>query len=97
MHLSATPPARPSSARHAVNSDFRGTDFTNAVLDRLTFEGSDMRGAIFRNAVVTGVTWDKADLADSVWEDAIVGQQDAKALCANKSLQGEGRAAVGCR
>jgi hypothetical protein len=36
------------SKAYARNSKFDGADFTNAVVDRVSFDGSSMRGAIFK-------------------------------------------------
>ena len=50
-----------------------GADLTNAVIDRVAFNGSDFTGARFVNAVITGTTFDGANLAGADFEDALIG------------------------
>jgi uncharacterized protein YjbI with pentapeptide repeats len=50
-----------------------GADLTNAVIDRVAFNGSDFTGARFVNAVITGTTFDGANLAGANFEDALIG------------------------
>jgi uncharacterized protein YjbI with pentapeptide repeats len=85
------------SKAYAVGAVFDGATFQNAVLDRVAFDGSSMVGVSFVNAVVTGSSFDGSDLTGSDWTDALVGQEDLKRLCANPTLQGESRGAIGCR
>lgn len=59
--------------------------------------GSSLKGASFINAVITGSTFDDADLTDAVFIDSLIGQEDIKRLCQNKSVVGETRFQVGCR
>jgi uncharacterized protein YjbI with pentapeptide repeats len=74
-----------------------GADMTNAVVDRVVFDKADLSGAKFVNAVITGTTFDGANLTNAVFEDALIGSEDAKRLCSNPTLTGEGRSQVGCR
>ena len=82
---------------YAVRVNLSGADLTNAVLDRVDFSSSNLSNAKFVNAIITGVTFTDADLTDAVFEDALIGKEDAKRLCSNKTLLGEGRLQVGCR
>ena len=85
------------SKAYAVGASFRGADMTSAVLDRVDFGKTDMSGVNFTNAIITGVTFDGADLTGAIFEDALIGNEDAKRLCANPTLKGESRLGVGCR
>ena len=71
------------------NSKFIGTDFTNAVVDRVSFDGSDMRKAIFVNTVLSGTTFLEANLEDTDFSDSYLGPFDLKNLCANPTLKGK--------
>ena len=82
---------------YARNVNLSGADLTNGVIDRVDFTGSDMHGAKLVNAIITGTTFDGVDLSDIDFEDAVIGNEDAKRLCANPSLTGESRIQVGCR
>ena len=57
-----------------------GADMTNAVLDRVSFDGADLTNVKFVNAVITGSTFKGANLSGSVFEDALIGNEDAKRL-----------------
>lgn len=74
-----------------------GTDFSNAVLDRVNFGKSNLQGAIFRNTVLSGSTFEEAQLQEVVFEDTIIGYIDLQKLCTNKTIDEEGRATLGCR
>lgn len=74
-----------------------GTDFTNAVLDRVNFEKADMHGAVFKNTLLSGSTFNGAQLQDADFEDTIIGYIDLQKLCLNKTINDEGRANLGCR
>lgn len=74
-----------------------GTDFSNAVLDRVNFGKANLQGAIFKNTVLSGSTFDEAELQDAVFEDTIIGYIDLQKLCTNKTISDEGRAELGCR
>merc|ERR1712048_278016 len=82
---------------YGVDSDFSGVDFTSAVLDRTAFDGSKFVGANFYNAVLTGTTFEGSDMTDAQFEGALIGQEDAKRICANPTLGAEEKANVGCR
>jgi uncharacterized protein YjbI with pentapeptide repeats len=82
---------------YAPDANFSGANFTNAVIDRATFDGSDMIGTNFTNAVITGVSFENTDLTDADFTEALVGNEDVKRLCANPTLKGETRLQVGCR
>lgn len=91
------------SKAYARNSKFVSCDFTNAVVDRVSFDGSDMKKSIFANAVLSGTTFSGADLKDTDFTDAYLGPFDLKNLCSNPSLAGtnpvtgrETRESVGC-
>jgi hypothetical protein len=66
--ITALCPTLPQQA-YAVNTNFQGADMTNAVVDRVVFDGANLRGVKFINTVVTGATFEGADLTDSVWEE----------------------------
>ena len=55
---------------------------TNSVLDRVSFDGANLTNVKFVNAVITGSTFKGANLSGSVFEDALIGNEDAKRLCA---------------
>ena len=55
-------------------SNFKKCDFTNGVVDRVTFEGSDLEGAIFVNAVLSGASFTNANLKDTDFTDAYLGR-----------------------
>lgn len=61
------------------------------------FPGSSMKGASFVNAVITGSTFDDADMTGAVFLDSLIGQEDLKRLCQNKTVVGETRFQVGCK
>lgn len=65
---------------YAVKANFSGADMTNAVLDRVSFDGANLTNVKFVNAVITGSTFKGADLTGSVFEDALIGNEDAKRL-----------------
>jgi uncharacterized protein YjbI with pentapeptide repeats len=44
-----------------------GTDFTNAVIDRVNFEKADLTGAIFENTVLSGSTFKDEKMEDVVF------------------------------
>jgi uncharacterized protein YjbI with pentapeptide repeats len=73
---------------YARNSKFVNCDFTDGVVDRVSFDGSDMTGAIFKNAVLSGTTFAGANLKDTDFTDSYIGPFDLKKLCANPTLQG---------
>lgn len=79
------------------NFFFSGTDFTNAVLDRVNFEKADLTGAIFKNTVLSGSTFDGAKMDDVVFEDTIIGYIDLQKLCTNTSISPDARLELGCR
>eukprot|EP00892_Ulva_mutabilis_P001113 jgi/Ulvmu1/11001/UM007_0181.1 len=82
---------------YAVDADFTGADMTNAVIDRVDFSNTKLRNVKFINAVITGSEFTGADLSGADFEDALIGNEDAKRLCANPTVKGETRAGVGCR
>ena len=73
---------------YAPDANFSGVDFTNAVIDRATFDGSDMIGTNFTNAVITGVSFENVDLTNADFTDALVGKEDVKRLCENPTVSG---------
>lgn len=85
------------SKAYAVGASFKGANMTSSVLDRVDFGKSDLSSVNFTNAIITGVTFEGADLSDAIFEDALIGNEDAKRLCANPTLKGESRLGVGCR
>ncbi|KAI3410546.1 uncharacterized protein J3R85_018749 [Psidium guajava] len=74
-----------------------GTDFTNAVLDRVNFAKADLQGAVFKNTVLSGSTFNEAQLQDAVFEDTIIGYIDLQKICTNTTISTDGRATLGCR
>lgn len=67
---------------YAVDADFSGADMTNAVIDRVDFSNTKLQGVKFVNAVITGSEFAGADLSGADFEDALIGNEDAKRLCA---------------
>ena len=82
---------------YAAGASFKGANMSSAVLDRVDFSRADLSQVNFTNAILTGVTFEGADLSDAIFEDALIGNEDAKRLCANPTLKGESRLGVGCR
>lgn len=76
---------------------YAGTDFTNAVIDRVNFGKSDLEGAVFKNTVLSGSTFEEAKLDGVIFEDTIIGYVDLQKICLNKSISEEGRDVLGCR
>lgn len=74
-----------------------GTDFTNAVLDRVNFGKANLQGASFKNTVLSGSTFEEAQLQDVVFEDTIIGYIDLQKLCVNKTINEDSRLELGCR
>uniref|UniRef100_A0A7S1H1V0 Pentapeptide repeat-containing protein n=1 Tax=Thalassionema nitzschioides TaxID=33649 RepID=A0A7S1H1V0_9STRA len=72
-----------------VDSNFDGADFTNAIVDRASFQGSSLRGAIFANAVLTGTSFKDADVENADFTEAYIGDFDIRNLCKNPTLKGE--------
>ena len=85
------------SKAYGVGVNLQGADLTNAVLDRIAFTNANLSGAKFVNAVMTGCTFENANLENADFEDALIGNEDAKRLCLNPTLNAEGKAMVGCR
>lgn len=97
-------PAQVMSKAYARDSKFAGADFSNGVIDRVSFDGSDMRNAIFANTVLTGTSFTGANLEGADFTEAFLGDFDIRSLCRNPTLTGENaktgaptRASVGCR
>lgn len=67
---------------YAVRSTFEGADMTNAVVDRVDFSNANLKKVKFINAVITGAIFEGADLSGADFEDALIGNEDAKRLCA---------------
>lgn len=74
-----------------------GTNFTNAVVDRVAFDNSDMRGVKFLNTVLSGSTFVGANLEDASFEDALIGYVDIKNLCRNPTLSDTNKEELGCK
>ena len=79
----------PCILQYTLDSNFDGTDFTNAVVDRATFKGSSLRNAIFTNAVLTGTSFEEADVEGADFTEAAIGIFDLRNLCKNPTLKGE--------
>lgn len=72
-------------------------NLTNSVLDRAAFDKTNMQFANLTNAVITGCTFQGANLEGADFTDALIGNEDAKRLCANPTVKGDTRDQVGCR
>jgi hypothetical protein len=60
VHARHATPSRLSPLRlqaYAVNANFKGADMTNAVVDRVDFDGADLSYVNFTNAVITGASF----------------------------------------
>ena len=81
-HMCAASVLSPLNHEHPRNYNRQraGADMTNAVLDRVSFDGANLTNVKFVNAVITGSTFKGADLSGSVFEDALIGNEDAKRL-----------------
>ena len=71
------------------NSNFEGADFTNAIVDRASFQGSSLKGAIFKNTVLTGTSFEGANVEGADFSEAALGSFDIRGLCKNPTLKGE--------
>jgi uncharacterized protein YjbI with pentapeptide repeats len=69
------------------DSNFEGTDFTNAIVDRASFKGSSLKGAIFKNAVLTATSFEGADVENADFTEAYIGDFDIRSLCKNPTLK----------
>jgi uncharacterized protein YjbI with pentapeptide repeats len=67
------------------------------VVDRVAFDKSDLRGVQFINTVLSGSTFTDANLEGASFEDALIGYQDIKNLCLNKTLSEDNRNELGCK
>lgn len=85
------------SKAFALGANLSGADLTNSVIDRVVLDKANLTGAKLVNAVITGTTFEGTNLTDVNFEDALIGSEDAKRLCLNKTLVGESRDQVGCR
>ena len=72
-----------------IDSNFEGSDFTNAIVDRASFQGSSLKGAIFTNAVLTGTSFEGANVENADFSDSYIGDFDSRNLCKNPTLKGE--------
>lgn len=79
------------------SSVYTGTDFSNAVLDRVNFGKANLQGASFKNTVLSGSTFNDAQLDGADFEDTIIGYIDLQKICTNKTINEEGRVNLGCR
>lgn len=92
------------SKAYARDSNFKDADFTNGVVDRVSFDKSDLRGAIFQNTVLTGASFQDSNLENVDFTEAFIGDFDLRKLCKNPTLTGENaktgaptRASAGCK
>lgn len=70
VRRSLTRPRFPRLSAAAVDANFDGASFKNAVLDRVVFNNSSMKGTSFVNAVITGSLFDGVDLTGANFEGA---------------------------
>ena len=75
------------SKAYLRDSNFEGTDFTNAIVDRASFKGSSLKGAIFKNAVLTATSFEGADVEGADFTEAYIGDFDIRNLCKNPTLK----------
>lgn len=92
------------SKSYAPRANFRDVDFTNAVVDRVTFDGSDLTNSIFANAVLSDSTFDDANLENVDFSDVYIGDFAQKNICRNPTTKGTNpvtgaptRESLGCR
>ena len=69
-------------------SSFKKCDFTNAIVDRVSFVDSELEGSVMKNAVLSGTSFTGTNLKDTDFSDAYLGPFDLKNLCANPTLKG---------
>lgn len=92
------------SKSYAVGANFRDVDFTNAVVDRVTFDNADLGNAIFANAVLSDSTFEGANLENVDFTNVYIGDFAQRSMCRNVTTKGENpvtgaptRESLGCR
>ena len=71
-----------------LDSNFQQTDFSNAIIDRASFDGSNLQNALFTNAVLTGTSFNNANVENVDFTNAALGVYDVRNLCKNPTLKG---------
>jgi hypothetical protein len=85
------------------DANLRGTKMRSANLYNTNFAGADLENADLTGALASGAFFGKdpqtgnpANLKGTVFEDTLLSSSDVQKMCANKTLDFEGKMSLGC-
>ena len=85
------------------DANLRGTKMRSANLYNTNFAGADLEGADLTGALASGAFFGKdpqtgnpANLKGTIFEDTLLSSSDVQRMCANKTLDFEGKMSLGC-